>query len=142
MLYSTFFIKFLIWITFLNTPLDEGLHVKIVGIKTSKGKIMVGVYKNDGGFPKVGREFKGYEIRIKNNNASILIKDLAKGTYAIGVCHDINDNDKLDKNFFGIPQEPYGFSKNIRGYMSAPSFEEVSFYYDGSLDLEIKVEGF
>ena len=142
MILSTLFIKIIFWLTFLNSSPSDGLYVKINGIKSTKGKIMVGVYKNNGSFPEIGKEFKGYELSIKNNQASIVITDLPKGTYAIGVCHDMNNNNKMDKSFLGIPQEPFGFSKNVRGLMSAPKFDEVSFYYDGSLSLEIKVEGF
>ncbi len=136
---STLFIKFLLWATLVSASPSNGLHLKVHGIKSNKGKILIGVYKNDGGFPVIGKQYKGYEIEIKNYQASIFIKDLPKGTYAIGVCHDINDNDKMDKNFFGVPTEPYGFSKNAKAYMSSPDFEDASFQFNGFLEMEIKL---
>jgi uncharacterized protein (DUF2141 family) len=50
---------------------------------------------------------------------------LPKGSYAISVFHDLNGNGKLDKNMFGAPKEPYGFSRNYKPFMRAPRFEEV-----------------
>lgn len=134
------FVKVIFWITFLYTPSTTGLNLKILGIKSNKGKIMIGIFKNDGGFPTIGKQYKGYELEINNYRASTTIHGLEKGTYAIGVCHDLNSNGKLDKNFLGIPTEPYGFSKNVPVYLSSPDFEDVSFYYDGSTYLEIKLD--
>lgn len=51
---------------------------------------------------------------------------LENGLYAILVYVDINQNGELDKNLFGIPKEPYGFSNNARGSFGPPSFMAVS----------------
>jgi uncharacterized protein (DUF2141 family) len=33
----------------------------------------------------------------------------------------------MDKNFLGIPKEQYGFSNNVMGRMSAPTFDQAKF---------------
>jgi uncharacterized protein (DUF2141 family) len=38
---------------------------------------------------------------------------------------------KLDTNMFGIPKEGYGFSSGAEVTMSAPSFSDAVFSYDG-----------
>jgi uncharacterized protein (DUF2141 family) len=49
-------------------------------------------------------------------------------------------NQKLDKNFMGIPKEGYGASNNPRKKMGPPSFEETKFKLSGTLQvLEIKL---
>jgi len=48
------------------------------------------------------------------------------GRYAIVVIHDENENQKLDRNFFGIPKEGFGFSNNPRVIFSAPSWQTAS----------------
>lgn len=121
-------------------PPETGLRVKIVGIKSNRGTIILGVFKNDGTFPTIGRQYKGYEIEIEDKKANILIKDLPKGKYAIGVLHDLNSNKKMDKSTLGKPLEPYGISNNVRGFLSYPTFDQSSFIYNGNLNLEIKVE--
>ncbi len=46
----------------------------------------------------------------------------------MAVYHDVNNNEELDKNFVGIPKEPYGFSgKNGFG---SPYFDRVKFQLD------------
>jgi uncharacterized protein (DUF2141 family) len=53
------------------------------------------------------------------------------GNYAIAVIHDENRNGELDTNMFGIPKEGYGFSSGAKVTMSAPSFSDAVFSYDG-----------
>jgi uncharacterized protein (DUF2141 family) len=131
----------LITFLFSITPIKgSGLHVKVTGIKSNQGKIILGVFKDDGNFPTIGKQYKGYRLEIKDKKAGIHITDLPKGTYAIGVCHDLNSNEKMDKNVIGYPLEPYGFSNNVKAYFSQPTFQEAQFYFDGSLSLEIRIE--
>jgi Uncharacterized protein conserved in bacteria (DUF2141) len=43
---------------------------------------------------------------------------------------DENGNGVLDKNFFGVPVEGYGFSNDARGSMGPPAFEKAAFRHD------------
>ena len=63
--------------------------------------------------------------------------ELPAGTYAIGIFHDANLNNRLDNFFFGIPKEQYGFSNNARGFMGPPSFEDAAFTVEGVTELRI-----
>jgi uncharacterized protein (DUF2141 family) len=137
---SALFIHILSLLFAFNSPKETGLYIKVLGIKSNQGKVLLGIFKDDGTFPTIGDQYKGYELDIKDKKASIHIKDLPKGTYAIGLCHDLNSNKKMDKNILGFPIEPYGISKNVRGYVSNPTCDEASIYFDGSLHIEITVE--
>jgi len=53
--------------------------------------------------------------------------EIPPGTYAIGVY--IDENEKLDTNFLGIPKEQYGFSNNAKAF-GIPKFEAASFVID------------
>ena len=57
--------------------------------------------------------------------------EVPDGEYAIAAFLDINANNKMDKNFIGIPKEQYGFSNNAIGRMSAPSFDQAKFSVEG-----------
>lgn len=48
------------------------------------------------------------------------------GTYAIGLYHDADDDREMDTGVFGIPTEGYGFSRNVGGGLSAPSFASAA----------------
>jgi uncharacterized protein (DUF2141 family) len=70
-------------------------------------------------------------IKIRQSQARCDFEDIPPGTYAMAVVHDENMNGKLDTNWFGVPTEGYGFSNNARGVLSAPSFSDAKFNYDG-----------
>jgi len=55
-----------------------------------------------------------------------LIQEIPPGEYALLAFIDKNDNDRLDKNFIGIPNEPLGFSN---GYQpkGPPSYQRAAF---------------
>jgi uncharacterized protein (DUF2141 family) len=63
-------------------------------------------------------------VEVRNDKITHTFS-LPKGEYAVSVYHDLNGNEKLDKNFFGAPIEPYGFSRNFKPFMRAPKFDEV-----------------
>ncbi|GAA3918495.1 DUF2141 domain-containing protein [Hymenobacter algoricola] len=58
--------------------------------------------------------------------------DLPNGEWAVAITQDTNNNDKLDKNFLGIPTEPYAFSNNIRPTLRPPDFNQCKFMVNGS----------
>ncbi|UOG74530.1 DUF2141 domain-containing protein [Hymenobacter tibetensis] len=57
--------------------------------------------------------------------------NLPNGEWAVAITQDTNNNDKLDKNFVGIPTEPYAFSNNVRPKLAAPDFNECKFVVNG-----------
>jgi uncharacterized protein (DUF2141 family) len=95
------------------------LTIRAEGITSAQGMVYVGIcdtsfeesscpYK-DRGAAKVG----AVELRLRN---------VKPGSYAIAVFHDTNGNGKLDRNFIGLPSEPYGFSNDV-GRRGPPNFE-------------------
>ncbi len=60
------------------------------------------------------------------SNLRLQLPPLAAGTYVIAVYHDLNNNGRLDRNVFGIPTEPYGFSKEPTNKWQKPSWEDIA----------------
>lgn len=97
------------------------LTVKIDNIKANTGNIMLAVY-NRNNFLKD----RLIQKVVSANSTSLTISfSLPYGEYAIATYQDLNVNQKLDTNFVGIPQEPYGFSNNYRPKFRAPNFDET-----------------
>ena len=42
----------------------------------------------------------------------------------------LDGNGILDKNFFGVPTQPYGFSNKAEGFLGPPSFEDAAIEID------------
>ena len=107
------------------------IQLEITGIKNNTGFIQISVFKSDTDFDK--------DIFIKviavpaSSEFQVSIPNLEVGRYAIAVYHDENKNQKLDKNFVGIPKEGYGFSNNAVGKLGPPKFSETSFSLDTNL---------
>jgi uncharacterized protein (DUF2141 family) len=107
------------------------IQLEVTGIKSTIGFIQIAVFKSDTDFDK--------DIFIKvialpaSSEVQVSIPNLEVGKYAIAVYHDENKNQKLDKNFVGIPKEGYGFSNNAVGKLGPPKFSETSFSLDTNL---------
>lgn len=72
----------------------------------------------------------------------ITVENLNPGTYGIALYHDLNENEELDTNLFGAPNEPFGFSGNPKIGFSAPKFDDFKFEFDGEpQDLNITLNG-
>lgn len=109
------------------------LTITITNVQSTKGNMRIGIYKANNDFSNEDDTYKSKVYKV-NKEGSILIKikDLPYGEYAIGFHHDENKNAKLDKNFIGIPKEPFCFSNNIKPRFSAPSFDECKFKYSAN----------
>ncbi|MFT6198181.1 MAG: hypothetical protein ACJAXY_002527, partial [Nonlabens sp.] len=104
------------------------IEVTVRGIQNTEGTIEIGVYDHKSSFLIYGEEIKGARIQpTKKGSLQYIFENLPDGTYAVAVWHDVNANRKIDKNIFGVPKEPYGFSKNVFGPFGPPNFENVSF---------------
>jgi uncharacterized protein (DUF2141 family) len=114
-------------------PECPGIHVKILNIKNSTGTVACALFETEEGFPKefLRRATNVMVIKIRKDQARCDFEDIPPGTYAMAVIHDENMNGELDANWLGIPTEGYGFSKDAKGLVGAPSFSSASFRYDG-----------
>lgn len=134
-------------LAFVNLPTlshaqsaSPGIHVEILDIKNSTGTVACALFDAPQGFPT---EFLRHATRImmmkiEDTKGSCDFLDIEPGTYALGVIHDENMNGKMDTNWVGVPEEGYGFSSGAKISMSAPSFEDASFSYDGK-DLNLTI---
>ncbi|MCK0130202.1 DUF2141 domain-containing protein [Flavobacteriaceae bacterium F08102] len=121
-----FLLLFLTVSTVVSTENPE-LTITIKNIKVLEGKIRIGVFNKSENFLKREAAIKHYYITIKNTTETIIINDLPKGDYGFSMFHDKNSDDEFNRNFLGIPKEPYGFSNNVTPTFSAPSYEQCKF---------------
>ena len=76
------------------------------------------------------------EIDLQNTEINNV---LSYGEYAVTLFVDLDGNKKLNKNFLGIPKEQYGFSNNVMGRMSPPTFDQAKFAIAGPATQNIKL---
>jgi uncharacterized protein (DUF2141 family) len=104
------------------------LVVSVQGLQTPSGTVVALLFPSEQGFPaKEAKAIQRQAVKIGETSAELRFPNLASGTYAVTVYHDINDNGKLDTNWVGIPKEPVGVSNNPKPRMGPPRFQEASF---------------
>lgn len=115
------------------------LSIQLQNLSTAKGQLLISIFNNATGYPEqVSAAYS--TVVFKEPLHKNLVLFLPKGTYAMAIVHDKNKNNKMDKNVFGAPTEPYGVSLNKTYLLKAPLFEENKFVLqrDTSLMIQLK----
>jgi uncharacterized protein (DUF2141 family) len=114
------------------------LRITVEGIRSPHGTVLIGLYdslesftramelSDKDGFLNDPNRFAAVALRANAaKKSAVVFTNLDPGQYAIILFHDENGNGKLDRNALGVPTEPYGFSNNVRGLLSPPTFEKA-----------------
>jgi uncharacterized protein (DUF2141 family) len=127
---------------FVNVTLSQGSIVAdISNLKNNKGVCRACIFNSPSAFKgETGQPFQCVAVPAKNLTAQAVFNNVPAGSYALFVFHDANSNNKMDKNFLGIPKEGYGASKNKLPFASAPTFEDNKFTADGKATVKLQVK--
>ena len=127
-------------VLFASTLIASDITVKVTKLLNKNGKLSIGLYnKNDETFANMSKYYKGVHLVINDSKVIYTFENIPNGTYAVSVIHDENKNKELDKNFFGIPKEGYGFSNNIRPSFRGANFEESKFKLSSDKNIVINI---
>lgn len=115
-------------LTFSASP--RTVSVTITTSVEREGELHLAVYDSDRGFQS--REEVLSVVRPTTGSPlSVELELPAEGAYALAAFHDLNGNGKLDTNVFGVPTEPYGFSKVPPSKWREPAFAEIATPFKG-----------
>lgn len=106
------------------------ITLQLSGLKSNDGKLQVGLYSSEKTW--LGQPFKGANVEIENNQATVVFKDVPYGVYAASAVHDEDDNGKLNTGAFGIPSEPYANSRGAKGRFGPPKWNDAKFTISSS----------
>jgi uncharacterized protein (DUF2141 family) len=56
----------------------------------------------------------------------VVVNGVPPGVYAVEAFQDANDNGRIDRNFFGLPTEGIGFSRDAAFHFGPPSFNDAA----------------
>ncbi len=101
-------------------------EVKVTGIRSPKGKIVLNVFKDNVSYDdeKPYKKFM-FDKKAMNDGTLIVNCELEPGIYGFTMIDDENDNGKIDKNIIGMPKEGFGFSNFFMEKMKKPTFDEL-----------------
>jgi uncharacterized protein (DUF2141 family) len=129
----------LILILLLCCLYASNLTVEISNIQNNNGKLTLGLFDTKESFKKEIDPYRGARVDISDKTIKYIFKNLPNKTYALSVYHDENNNKKLDKNWFGIPKESYGWSNNPNPSMRGATFDEAKFELNNNTTIDIKM---
>ena len=102
--------------------------VNVVGVGEQSGTVVALLFESNDGFPaKPAKACQRASSKVAGNVVTLRFADVPLGTYAVTVYHDVNDNQKLDTNWIGIPKEPVAISNNAKGRLGPPKWKDAKF---------------
>ena len=130
--------------------------VEVHGFQNLSGRCRLALYQNAKGFNQPKSAWAKQTLDLPDQGPVIWKVELEDAPesqtllgsptrWAVSAHHDQNNNDQLDKNAFGIPTEPYGFSNNPKRGFGPPKFDEACFSIGSdepqeALRIEIRVQ--
>lgn len=116
----------------LNIIAQNQLQIKVRNIEMIEGELFLQLGTDTAMFKKRATLEPLIERKIVNDSVmTITFNNLKDGVYAFVVFQDMNGNEIIDRKKFGIPVEPFAFSKNALGKFGPPKFEDASFEISG-----------
>ena len=114
-------------------PATETQPVTVVvsALVSTTSPVRLYFYNTREGFLKSGKWAFSKSVLPEGKSQFSLPVELPQGEWAVAITQDMNNNNKIDKNFLGISTEPYAFSNNIRPTVAAPDFNECKFMVSG-----------
>ena len=101
------------------------LTIEVSNAKPGMGTVNAAVYTDAADWMKDGRTVAASMVQAADKTV-LVFRGLAAGKYGVALYQDENKNGKLDTNIVGIPTERYGFSRDAKGRMGPPSFDDAA----------------
>ena len=107
---------------------SQNVEVVISGIRSEKGQIVIGVFKDNESF-KIEKAFLSKKFVKKGvSKGEMTVKfDLEAGTWGLSLLDDENSNGKMEYKVLGIPKEGFGFSDYYHKGLKKPKFDAFKF---------------
>jgi uncharacterized protein (DUF2141 family) len=107
---------------------SQTVEVIITGIRSEKGQIVIGVFKDDESFQKEESFMEKRFVKSGISNREMRVQfSLETGIYGLSLLDDENSNGKMEYNFLGIPKEGFGFSDYYHKGIKKPKFDSYKF---------------
>lgn len=124
------FFIFIMPLTILFSQNTNNIEINITNLKSAKGTIRVSLFtkSNEDAFPSdKDKAYKIYKFKIDSKTQTFVLENLPYHEYAFSIHHDEDGNNKLNKNWIGMPKEGLGASNNARGNFGPPSYKQAKF---------------
>lgn len=104
---------------------NSTLTIEISGLQP-RGHVMVQVFASEADYA-AGRAAANQIVAVDAATEQVRFEGLAAGPVAFRLFHDVNGDNRMNTNPFGIPTEPFAFSNNARGSFGPASWSQAVF---------------
>lgn len=108
-------------------------NVKII----EKSKIMVAIYNSEETFFEADKIFADAIIPVDSTVVVHVFPDMPVGEYAVTIYHDEDNDDEMDRKWYGPPKEGYAFSNNFSSNLRPPRYDDTMFKLEDDTTLDI-----
>lgn len=129
-----------LFLTIILMGQTANVTVTIIDIEEPSGNMSIAIFDNSDEFPKSINSYSKTRVPVNSEICQYTFQDIPYGQYAVAVYHDLDKNGELDRNWLGIPKEPYGFSNNASSKIGPPDYEDAIVEIDGDINIEIRLK--
>ena len=117
------------------------LVVELSGLNELQGQICLNLFASSAGFPSDRDDALRTQCVMPTVEPAPLaiFDDLVPGSYAVSVFHDANGDNEFNRNFVGMPEEGFGFSRNPEARTGPPEFGDAVVLVAGA-ETRIEIE--
>lgn len=112
-------------------PATQLVTVVVSGLASTQAQVKLNFYNSPEKFLKNEQMAIRLFVKPEGKTEITVPVKLTPGEWAVALTQDLNANGRLDKNFLGLPTEPFAFSNNVKPRFSAPRFQQCKFTVDG-----------
>ncbi len=126
---KTLFLKTFLLLLLPATTLNcQNIDVIITGIRSEKGQIVIGVFKDSESY-KTEEVFmsKSFKKNVNTDGGMTVQFSLEPGVYGLCLLDDENSDGIMHYNFLGMPKEGFGFSDLYFTGFIKPKFDSFKF---------------
>src|SRR5665213_263874 len=103
------------------------LTIRIENLSPAGGILRLGLYDQARYPDDNSRPVASADVPASGREMLITLHGIAAGSYAVETFQDLNANGKMDMTWLGLPEEPFGFSRDARPHLHKPPFGQVAF---------------
>jgi uncharacterized protein (DUF2141 family) len=115
------------------------LEVIVENVTPGKGHVRICLFDNKADFFGNARLCVDVPAPEDQTSVKASFDHLEEKEHAVAVYQDFNQNGILDRNWLGLPKEPYGFSNNPSTFFGPPGFSRVAFNLRQSGSITIRL---
>ncbi|MEM7572876.1 MAG: DUF2141 domain-containing protein [Bacteroidota bacterium] len=105
---------------------------------SERGTLRVAIFASEADFKEDQATYSNNQSVNGPGDIRMSFPNISSGTYAVAAFYDRNDNQKLDRNLFGVPTEAYGFINEPASKWRAPRWDEISTKIEDE-ELELRI---